>query len=569
MSSILRPNTLSFYSALLSYRIRLFSKLLLPTALGVCALSLLLIFWVPELTRTLQQQDQRNALRQLHGFAEQQFSLISKEHGKNVHPFATLSDIQTQHAVHILPAQFSQYPENQAIHDYFNQDPTAEFFEFIINANEAQHLLVSPIRLTNTDCVACHNQEHVNQKEWQLNDIAGFITLGLDQQHLAKQASKVRQDITLIILPFIILMLTCAILTYRRTQANVAKLLDTAGDITQGNLKRRVAIEGHDELARFGQAMDIMLDTLEQTQSELVTSQQDLRHVSKDLKQLNIELEQRVFERTDSLNNALSTLKNTQAELIKNQGALTASTLVAGIAHDINNPLGIALTAITFLRDENTKINIKLQQQTIKRSEINTYIHHIDESSNIIETNLRQAADLIRSFKDVSLNQCNDALQNIALFSFLQGLLLSLSPELKKAGIKYQISVPNDLVLRSYPGFLSQILTNLVLNSIRHGFDSGQHGLVTIKAYQEDKQITFDYADDGRGISPDIEQKIFSPFFTTRKETGGSGLGLNMVKELITHQLNGSIQVYHVKPHGLGFLIRLPIPDETSVNEAT
>ena len=114
-------------------------------------------------------------------------------------------------------------------------------------------------------------------------------------------------------------MLTCAILTYRRTQANVAKLLDTAGDITQGNLKRRVAIEGHDELARFGQAMDIMLDTLEQTQSELVTSQQDLRHVSKDLKQLNIELEQRVFERTDSLNNALSTLKNTQAELIKKE----------------------------------------------------------------------------------------------------------------------------------------------------------------------------------------------------------------------------------------------------------
>ncbi|MCE2593301.1 HAMP domain-containing histidine kinase [Motilimonas cestriensis] len=537
----------------------MFTKLLLPTAFAVCALSLLLVYWVPELTYNLQKQDQINTLAHLSNFLKKQYSTTSLQDKFPFHPAFNQDSANTTAAIQILPIKPRHNETEFAINKHFIRNPNSDYFESTNINKPKSHLMVTPIRLNQFECVACHNKYQVNRKRiWREGDIAGYIAYATDTAHIAKQASEVRDNIAVIILPFIILMLVSALLNYRKTQGNVARLLDVAVDITHGNLQRRVAIKGHDELALFGQAMDIMLDTLEQTQSELMASQQNLRQVSKELKLLNIELEQRVFERSDALNSALLNLKETQEELIKNQGAITASTLVAGIAHDINNPLGIALTAVTYLRDENVKIQDKIQHNSIKRSEITTYITHVSESSDIIENNIRQATHLIRSFKELSINQCNDALQSIQVQPFLESLFLSLSPELKKAQISYRLDVPSQLSLISYPGVLSQIFTNLVLNSIRHGYGKDEKGRIQLTVSQTNDFFKFDYSDDGCGISSEVEEKMFTPFFTTRKTTGGSGLGLNMVKELIKHKLQGEIKIYCAKPHGLGFIITLP-----------
>lgn len=519
---------------------------------------LLLVFWVPELTVSLQKQDQANTLEKLSHYLTRQATVTEAGDNYIYHHFPEQTQ-QPSSGFSILPSYLKDTELVNEANHYFSTRPASTLFEWHSADNAKQTVLMQPIRLTETRCLQCHNQTLIGQRnDWQQGDIAGYVVMENDVAHLQQQAAKVRKEIAMIVFPFIGLMMLCAFLNYRRTHQNVAKLLDTAKDITQGNLHCRVGISGDDELARLGTAMDIMLDTLEQTQAELVASEQNFRQVSHELKDLNLELEARVFQRTDALNQALSSLKSTQDELVKNQGALTASTLVAGIAHDINNPLGIALTAVTFLRDENHQIKDKVKQNSIKRSEISHYIHQVCESSTIIENNLRQAALLVKSFKDMTINQCQDALQEINFYDFFNCIFISLSPELKKAKVTYQLEIDNTLRFHSHPSFLSQVFTNLVLNSIRHGFKHQGDGVITLSVHKQAEEFIVCYEDNGSGVEQAVKEKMFSPFFTTQKANGGSGLGLNMVKELVKQKLAGDIAVYNVKPHGLGYRITLP-----------
>lgn len=526
---------------------------------------LLLVFWVPELTMSLQKQDQTITLNHLGQFIISQATKPEPSDNFSYHNFEPTYEKKAGAGFNIIPSyQQANSLVAQANH-FFAQNPDSTLFEWQGDGDGQQTTLAQPIRLTDIACKQCHNQTHLGQRSnWQLGEIAGYLTVTNDLSHLEQQAAKVRKEIAIIVAPFILLMMYCAFMNYRRTQQNVTKLLNTAKDITQGNLQRRVGISGDDELARLGTAMDIMLDTLEQTQAELIASEQNFRQASRELKELNLELESRVFQRTDALNNALDSLKSTQAELVKNQGALTASTLVAGIAHDINNPLGIALTAVTFLRDENILIKDKVKQNSIKRSEISHYIAQVDESSTIIENNLRQASLLVKSFKDMTINQCQDELQTINFYDFFNCLFISLSPEMKKANVSYEFDIEKNLSITSHPGFLSQVFTNLVLNSIRHGFKDRSSGIISLAVRAQDQLFHITYQDNGRGVDQDVQEKMFSPFFTTQKTNGGSGLGLNMVKELIKQRLEGDIQVFNVKPHGLGYRISLPLSLQTS-----
>ncbi|MFO6424758.1 ATP-binding protein [Motilimonas sp. KMU-193] len=508
---------------------------------------------------SLQKQDQVNTLHKLEQYLIGQGTDSEQKDHFSYHGFHGAKDQAIASEIQIFPVHQRENPLVSDANNYFASNPNSPFFEWHGDNQTQQTRLVQPIRLTEADCWQCHNQTRIDQRSnWQLNDIAAYITIPNDLDHLEQQAARVRKEITVIILPFIALMMICALLNYRRTQQNVTKLLNTAKDITQGNLHRRVGISGDDELARLGTAMDIMLDTLEQTQAELMASEQNFRQASGELKELNLELETRVFQRTDALNSALNSLQETQAELIKYQGALTASTLVAGIAHDINNPLGIALTAVTYLSEESVKIKEKVKQNSIKRSEISHYINQVDESSNIIENNLRQAALLVKSFKDMTINQCQDEYQVINFLDFFNCLFISLSPELKKANVKYQLDIDDTLSINTHPSFLSQVFTNLVLNSIRHGFKDQRDGIIKLHVQVNQQQFLITYEDNGCGVEQEVQEKMFSPFFTTQKALGGSGLGLNMVKELIKQRLAGEIEVFNVSPHGLGYRISLP-----------
>ena len=181
------------------------------------------------------------------------------------------------------------------------------------------------------------------------------------------------------------------------------------------------------------------------------------------------------------------------------------------------------------------------------------------ESAEILQANLRRAAELIRSFKQVAVDQASEEQRKFDLAGYLEEILTSLQPRLRQARHRIRVECPPGLVLESYPGAFSQIITNLVMNSLVHAFPEGTSGEIRIEARREDGTLRIEYSDDGRGIEPEVLPHIFEPFFTTRRGQGGSGLGLHIVYNLVTLTLGGTIFASSHPGQGATFVIRLPL----------
>lgn len=289
------------------------------------------------------------------------------------------------------------------------------------------------------------------------------------------------------------------------------------------------------------------------------------------LKQLNEELELRVRERTADLvvtNNALTQslklIKETQSRLVESEKLAALGGMVAGMAHEINNPLGISVTAASFLDQKIGDMSRRVHDGSINKidQEVLDVLGNIQESSRIILTNLRRASELVTGFKRVASDQSHEEKRTFHFKSYLDEILLSLRPELKKTDVKVEIDVPDSLFMDSYPGVFSQIITNLILNSIRHGYDENLSGTIIIKIRQSFRNLVLTYSDDGRGISRENMAKIYDPFFTTKRGKGGSGLGLHIIFNLVNNTLNGEISCESREGEGTQFVIRIPYSPE-------
>ncbi len=264
------------------------------------------------------------------------------------------------------------------------------------------------------------------------------------------------------------------------------------------------------------------------------------------LAELNEQLEARVLRRTEKLeqinselNRTLAQLQGTQAQLVEAEKMAALGSLVAGVAHEINTPLGIGLTAATFLRDK-----VHEQQRhapTQKTAEDSAFQALAIESCELIANNLQRAAQLISAFKQVSVDQASEQRRIFDLGDYLQEILLSMAPRLKRSAPQITISCPPGLLLNSYPGALYQILSNLIQNSLIHGFAEQPEGKIWIEATATAEAISLDYCDNGTGIDSAIRTKIFDPFFTTRRNLGCSGLGLHIAYNLASQLLQGRL----------------------------
>lgn len=284
------------------------------------------------------------------------------------------------------------------------------------------------------------------------------------------------------------------------------------------------------------------------------------------VKRLNEELEIRVSKRTQDLEesnkelkNVLESLKETQEQLIQSKKMAALSGLVAGVAHEINTPLGVAITAITYLKDQTLDFFELYKTNKIKKSELDRLLSNLQECIEIIFTNLIRASSLVKSFKQVSVDQTSEILRNVYIKSYIEEILLSLRPKLKNTKLVVNIECKEDLKENIYPGALSQIITNFIMNSINHGYEDKEEGKILICCYKEDNDLIIQYTDDGRGISQENIDKIFEPFFTTNRTKGGSGLGLNIVYNIVTQKLKGSISCYSKEGKGVFFEIKFPI----------
>ncbi|MDQ2694841.1 MAG: CHASE domain-containing protein, partial [Pseudomonadota bacterium] len=256
---------------------------------------------------------------------------------------------------------------------------------------------------------------------------------------------------------------------------------------------------------------------------------------------------------------ALAQLREAQDQLVQTEKLASLGGLVAGVAHEINTPVGVSVTAASTLRARAQELKAAIDQGQLKRSTLSAFIDTLDNASRIILANLERAAELIQSFKEVAVDQSSSARRRFALRHYIDEVLLSLRPQLKKTAHRVEVNCDPELTIDSYPGAFSQILTNLVQNSLVHAYAEGDAGVITIDAQVRDGRLHLRYADDGRGIAAEHLGRIFEPFYTTRRGSGGSGLGLHIVYNLVTSTLGGRIRAASEPGKGTEFVLILPL----------
>lgn len=243
----------------------------------------------------------------------------------------------------------------------------------------------------------------------------------------------------------------------------------------------------------------------------------------------------------EQLSQALDNLKATQKQLVESEKMAALGELVAGIAHEINTPIGVGVTAASTLAETTSDFWQMYQTGKMKRSQLEQFLDTALQSSHLILNNLNRAAQLIQSFKQVAVDQSSENRRTFNLKEYLEEILISLKPKLKRTQHRVEIQGDETLILDSYPGVFSQIVTNLVINSLIHGYSPDESGVIRLEVRREGEQIILSYSDDGHGIPPEHLGKIFEPFFTTKRSQGGSGLGLHLVYNLVHQKLKGSI----------------------------
>jgi signal transduction histidine kinase len=324
--------------------------------------------------------------------------------------------------------------------------------------------------------------------------------------------------------------------------ATVARRISESGDYSLR--ARRI---GADEVGRLVDDFNLMLDQIAIRDRDIETARDALS--------------QQVSEKTAAnheLLEALDRLQQTQAQLVQSERLASLGGLVAGVAHEINTPVGVGVTAASTLQDRARDIEQAYRNDTLRRSDLERFVDVARESSNIILRNLQRAADLIQSFKQVAVDQSSGERRRFDLHSYIDEVLLSLAPRTKKSGHRIVVECPDDLQVDSYPGALAQVLTNFVSNSLLHAFPDGRIGELRITAEQRGDWIELRYSDNGAGIAQENLKRIYDPFFTTKRGSGGSGLGLHIVYNLIQQILGGTIEVASEIGAGTRFTVRFP-----------
>ncbi len=258
------------------------------------------------------------------------------------------------------------------------------------------------------------------------------------------------------------------------------------------------------------------------------------------------------------LKGALQDLQNTQAELVQAEKMASLGGLVAGIAHEINTPLGIGVTAASHLDEQARETVRKFAVGELKKSDFQAFIDMAVHSTAIINANLRRASSLIRSFKQVAVDQSSEEKRTIRLLDYIDEILLSLQPQIKRTALEITLEGARDIEIETYPGVLSQIVTNLVMNSLLHAYDEGDEGHIEISATMDEKNVEISYSDDGKGMSEEVRTQVFEPFFTTRRNSGGSGLGMHILYNQIIRTLGGHVTCESAPAQGTRVVITIP-----------
>jgi PAS domain S-box-containing protein len=269
--------------------------------------------------------------------------------------------------------------------------------------------------------------------------------------------------------------------------------------------------------------------------------------------------EQEMRRAREAAERALDHLRETQASLIEAEKLAALGRLVAGVAHEINNPVGSSLTVASSLQRRHEVFAAEVGRGDIRRSQLNEFLDGVRDASVQLVGNLNRASDLVQSFKQVAADRANLARRRFDVGELTEQIFVGLRPELRKRKLALDLACEPDLVMDSLPGPYGLVLSNLVLNSVVHAYPDGQRGTIGFKAHAfgtDDVEIVL--SDDGCGMSPHIRRQAFDPFFTTRRHEGATGLGLHIVHSMVVDHLQGRLALK--SEPGAGTTVRLILP---------
>lgn len=380
----------------------------------------------------------------------------------------------------------------------------------------------------------------------------GCIMAHLDQAEAFASLHTLQWRVVWITIGLIIFALVIALMVGKKIVRPIDKLCAVTHQIINGNYTISAVVSGDSEIAALANAFNLMTERLKLAFDELNAHRAQLEHkVQKRTEQLWIA--------KNEAEQSLTLLQEMQASLVQAEKMAALGSLVAGVAHEINTPIGITLTSASFLSEETCKVISLYQKGELSGDELEAYFDSAKQSTELMTMNCHRAADLIQSFKQVAVDQTSDNQREFNLKNYLEEVLVSLRPALKNRDIKVELDCPNDLNIFGFPGAISQIMTNFIMNSLLHGFDKNQQGTIKLHISNlPENKIEFRYSDNGKGIPAEIQSKIFDPFFTTQRGNGGSGLGLNLVYNIVHQTLKGNLQVHSVEGEGTTFLINFP-----------
>lgn len=249
----------------------------------------------------------------------------------------------------------------------------------------------------------------------------------------------------------------------------------------------------------------------------------------------------------------------TEGELLQAERMAALGRLVAGVAHEINTPIGLGVGLASHIGDGAAVLRQRYKRNDLAQEDLETYLDDVGESTQALVATLQRCAELVRSFKQVAVDQSNIVRRTFNLKDYLDGILISFGPKLRRMSHQISVICPEDLVIASFPGVFSQIVTNLVENSVVHAFDGKSNGCMVIEISATENWIRLTYRDNGRGMTDKEVSRIFEPFYTTKRGQGGSGLGMHVVFNLVTQTLRGQIACRSRPGAGLEVEMRIPL----------
>ncbi|WDD99533.1 sensor histidine kinase [Thalassomonas actiniarum] len=469
--------------------------------------------------------------------------------------------------LHDLLLDIKNIPYINYVHIYRLQDDSEEI-EFFTSYNRDENFPAIPDKIGEIDKLTTTNYTE-NFLELIIpikkQKIYGYLYI----QSSTEQVKEIIQK-TIIIAAIVFTVSLCFTLliiirVHRMITVPIKSLIGTVQDISQHkNYTLRCQDMPYQELDILSRNLNIMLSRT----SKHITKQDN---AEQQILKLNHELEDKVSQRTEALKESnqelLSTLEKLhqfQGQLVESEKMASLGDMVAGVAHEVNTPIGLGVTASTLLSDRLNAIKDAFENKTLKSSQLKKFLNEGQENVAIVYRNLNRAADLISSFKRVAVDQSSEQDRTFNVKELINEVFLTLAPQIKQKPFELELNCPGDLVVISKPGPINQILINLIVNSILHGFEGKDDGVISITVMNLSGQLHINYRDNGTGVSQSIKGKIFDPFITTKRGAGGSGLGLHLVYNLVTQALGGSIQFESEINKGVSFDIHFPVVKSAS-----